>query len=121
LNRRRSECLRNLDDPLKVFSLLTIKSCGLVVMFYAAAVASELVFGIWSVVFGPWSFLGQLGAAGLLAIGLAIAEKHEDEHFVPSAARYYLSRRWRILYGGACGDDFRGHSFENIEGGPWRS
>lgn len=120
MTRRRSECLRNLDDPLKVFSLITIKSCGLVVLFFAGAVASELVFGVWSLLFGALSFLAQLAAAGALAVVLAFAEKHDDEHFVPSAIRYYVSRRWLVLYSGARGDDYRGHSLEkSVAGGPW--
>src|SRR5687767_15419622 len=102
MNRRQSECFRNLDDPLKIFSLITVKSCGLVLMFYAAAVAAELVFGVWTLAFGPWSFLGQIGASGLLAIALVLAERHDDEHLVPSAIRYYASRRSAYIYSGAC-------------------
>ena len=121
MTRRKSECLRNLDDPLKIFSLLTIKSCGLVLLFYAGAVATELVLGLWSLFFGAWSFMGQLAAAGALAIALTFAEKHDDEHLVPSAIRYYVSRRWRILYSGGCSDDFQGHSLEAaVVGGPWQ-
>jgi hypothetical protein len=121
MTRRRSQCLRNLDDPLKVFSLLTIKSCGLVFLFYAGAVATELVFGLWTVFFGPWSFVAQLAAAGLLAIALVFAEKHDDEHLVPSAISYYVSRRWRILYSGGRGDDYQGHVLEgSVVGGPWQ-
>src|SRR3989442_11523923 len=30
LKRRPSQCFRHLDGPLKIFSLLTVKSCGLV-------------------------------------------------------------------------------------------
>ena len=121
MTRRKSECLRNLDDPLKVFSLLTIKSCGLVFLVFAAAAASELVFGLWSLVFGAWSFLAQLGAAGLFAVALALAERHDDEHLVPSAIRYYASRRWRTLYSGGCGDDYQGHRLEAlVAGGPWQ-
>ena len=51
MTRRQSECFRNLDDPLKIFSLLTVKSCGLVILFYGTAVATELVFGLWSLLF----------------------------------------------------------------------
>ncbi len=121
MTRRKSECLRNLDDPLKIFGFLTLKSCGVVLLFYAAAVAAELPFGLWSLVFGSWSFLGQLGAASLLALALAFAERHDDEHLVPSAIRYYVSRRWLVLYGGACADDFRGHTLETrVSGGPWQ-
>src|SRR6266699_3536216 len=99
MKRRQSECFRNLDDPLKIFSLLTFKSCGLVLLFYAGAVATELLFGAL----------------------LAYTERHDDEHLVPSAIRYYASRRWRVLYGGARADQYVGHPLEGlVEGGPWR-
>ena len=121
MNRRQSECFRNLDDPLKIFSLLTVKSCGLVLLFYGSVVASELVFGLWSLMFGDWTFLGQLGAAGLLAVALVYAERHDDEHLVPSAIRYYFSRRSRVLYSGARSAAYQGHPFEKlIEARTWR-
>ena len=121
MTRRQSECFRNLDDPLKIFSILTVKSCGLVLLFYGAAVATELVFGLWSFLLGPWSFLGQLGAAAFLALVLVYTERHDDEHFVPSAIRYYVSRRSRVLYGGARTDAYEGHVFEKLmEGTAWR-
>src|SRR2546425_12712253 len=66
MKRRQSECFRNLDDPLKIFSLLTFKSCGLVLLFYAGAVATEVLLGLWSLLFAEWGFLAQLVAAGLL-------------------------------------------------------
>jgi len=114
VKRRQSECFRNLDDPLKIFSLLTVKSCGLVLLFYAATVISELVFGFCTLLFGSWSFLGQIGAAALVATGLAIAERHDDEHLVPSAIRFYLSRRWQTLYSGACCGQYRRSSPEDV-------
>jgi hypothetical protein len=121
MTRRRSECFRNLDDPLRVFSMLTVKSCGLVVLFYAGTVLAELLFGLFSLLFGGWSFLAQLGAALLVAVALGYAERQDDEHLVPSAIRYYVSRRWRVLYGGASADRFTGHPLEQlVEGGPWR-
>ena len=121
MTRRQSECYRNLDDPLKILSLLTVKSCGLVLLFYGGTVASELFFGLWSLLFGDWSFLAQIGAAGVLATCLAYAERHDDEHLVPSAIRYYASRRWRVLYGGARADRYDGHPLEVLVlGGPWR-
>jgi len=120
VTRRTSECFRNLDDPLRVFSLLTVKSCGLVVLFYGVAVGTELVLGLWSLFFGAWSFLAQLGAALVLAIALVYAEHHDDEHLVPSALRYYASRRWLVLYSGAAAEDYRGHGLEGaVRGGPW--
>ena len=121
MTRRQSECFRNLDDPLKVFSLLTVKSCGLVLLFYGGLVASELLFGLCSLFFGPWSFLAQIAGAVLLAAVLAYTERHDDEHLVPSAIRYYVSRRWRVLYSGARAYAYDGHPLEAVvEGGPWR-
>jgi hypothetical protein len=121
MTRRQSECFRNLDDPLKIFSLLTVKSCGLVLLFYAGLVLSELLFGLCSLLFGPWSFLTQIAGAVLLGAVLAYTERHDDEHLVPSAIRYYASRRWRVLYSGARGDRYAGHPLEGlVEGGPWR-
>lgn len=121
MTRRRSECYRNLDDPLKIFSLLTVKSCGVVLLFYAGTVATELVFGLWSLLFHGWSFLAQLGAAAILAIALVCAERYEDEHYLPAAIRYLVSQRWRTLYSGGCADDYRSNPLERIvQGGPWR-
>ena len=121
MKRRQSECFRNLDDPLKIFSLLTVKSCGLVLLFYAGAVLSELLFGLCSLLVGDWSFLAQIGASALLGGILAFAERHDDEHLVPSAIRYYASRRWRVLYSGARAHPYAGHPLEGlVKGGPWR-
>jgi len=121
MTRRQSECFRNLDDPLKIFSLLTVKSCGLLILFYAGAVASELLFGLCSLLFGNWSFLGQLGMTASLAMFLVFAERHDDEHLVPSAIRYYASRRWRVLYSGARAHPYAGHALEGlVGGGPWQ-
>ena len=120
MTRRQSECFRNLDDPLKVFSLLTVKSCGLVLLFYGFTVVTELLFGLCSLVFGDWSFLAQLGASLVVALLLAWAERQDDEHLVPAAIRYYASRRWRVLYSGAHGEHYAGHPLEDlVEGGPW--
>jgi hypothetical protein len=121
MTRRHSECFRNLDDPLKILSLLTVKSCGLVLLFYGGTVAAELLFGLCSFLFGDWSFLAQLGAAAVVAVALALAERQDDEHFVPAAIRYYASRRWRVLYSGGRSDRYAGHPLEElVEGGPWR-
>jgi hypothetical protein len=121
MTRRQSECFRNLDDPLKIFSLLTVKSCGLVLLFYAGLVMSELLFGLCSLLFGPWSFLAQIAGAVLLGAVLAYTERHDDEHLVPSAIRYYLSRRWRVLYSGGHCDRYVGHPLEAlVQGGPWQ-
>jgi hypothetical protein len=120
MKRRQSECFRNLDDPLKVFSLLTVRSCGLVLLFYAGTVLSELLFGLCSLFFGGWSFLAQIGASALVGVVLAFAERHDDEHLVPSAIRYYASGRWRVLYSGGRGQAYAGHPLEElVEGGPW--
>jgi len=121
MTRRQSECFRNLDDPLKVFSLLTVKSCGLVLLFYAAMLLLELLFGVFSLLFDDLSFVAQLGAALMLGAVLVHAERQDDEHLVPAAIRYYASRRWRVLYSGAVGDRYTGNPLEPlVAGGPWR-
>jgi hypothetical protein len=99
--RRQTEVLRNLDDNLKVLNFLTFKSCGFVVMFYSLCYALELVFGAFSLVFGALGVIAQFGATAVFAVFLSWVERHEDEHYVPSAVRYYCSRPWRVLYAGA--------------------
>ena len=100
--RRQTDVLRNLDDPLKVLGILTFRSCGLVFIVFAGSVGLDLVTGILSVL--PPKDLGLVWALSLTvaaATGLAYAERHEDQHLVPSAIAYYVSRPWRVIYGGA--------------------
>jgi hypothetical protein len=98
--RRQSEVLRNLDDVLRVFHLLTMRSCGLVLMFYSLCYAAELVLHVFSLAFGTLGPVMQFVATAACAMGLSWVEKHEDEHYVPSAIRYWLGRPWRVLYAG---------------------
>jgi hypothetical protein len=98
--RRQSPVLRNLDDPLRVLNLLSLRSCGLVVVSYGAANALELALGLFTRAFGSLAFLGELGLAALVGMGLALAERADDEHLVPAAIRYYATRPWRVLYSG---------------------
>ncbi len=98
--RRQSDVLRNLDDTLKVFHLLTMRSCGLVVMFYSLCYAAELLFHVFSLLFGAIGPMVQLALTAACAMALAWVEKHEDEHFVPSAIRWWVARPWRVLYAG---------------------
>lgn len=98
--RRQTDVLRNLDDTLKIMNFLTMRSCGLVLMFYSLCYAAELVFSLFSFFFGAASILGQFALTGACAAALSWVEKHEDEHYVPSAIRYYVARPWRVLYAG---------------------
>lgn len=100
--RRQTDVLRNLDDPLKVLGVLTFRSCGLVFIVFAGSVGLDLVTGLLSVL--PPKDLGLVWALSLTAgaaAGLAYAERHEDQHLVPSAIAYYASRPWRVIYSGA--------------------
>ena len=99
--RRQTEVLRNLDDNLKVLNFLTLKSCGLVVMFYSLCYGLELFTGVFSFFFGVLGVISQFGLTAVVAVALSWVEKHEDEHYVPSAIRYYQSRPWRVLFAGA--------------------
>jgi hypothetical protein len=98
--RRQTPVLRNLDDPLRVLNLLSLRSCGLVLISYAVANALEVAVGLFTFLFGGFAFLGELAVAALVFIGLVLAERADDEHWVPSAIRYYLSRPWGALYSG---------------------
>lgn len=98
--RRQTPVLRNLDDPLRILGFLSLRSCGLVLLFFAGAHALEALFGLLSLLFGTWAFLVELAASGMLAVLLSVAERADDEHLVPSAIRYLLARPWAVLYSG---------------------
>ena len=99
--RRQTEVLRNLDDSLRILNLLTLRSCGLVVVFYSLCFALELAFGAFTALFGPGGFPAQLALTAALAFALSWVEKHDEEHYVPSALRYLAERPWRRIYGAA--------------------
>ena len=107
--RRQTEVLRNLDDSLRVLNFLTLRSCGLVVLFYSGCYALDLTFRVWTFLFGQWSFFAQLVATLAVAVALSWVENHEDEHLVPSAIRYFVARPWRYVYSGARGDGNPSH------------
>ena len=96
--RRQTQVLRNLDDHLKVFNLLTVKSCGLVVLVYAGCYAAELLLGAFTWMFGAFASISQFLVAGAAAMALAWVERHEDEHYVPSILAYWRDRPWKTLY-----------------------
>jgi hypothetical protein len=89
--RRVSEPLRNLDDSLRVFHVLTFRSCGLVMAFFSLCHGLEWQFRTWSILFGSLSFAFELAVSGGLALVLAWIERHDDEHYVPSAVRFYAN------------------------------
>ena len=98
--RRQTLVLRNLDDPLKVLGFLSLRSCGLVLIVFAALHGVEALFGLVSLLVGTWAFLVELGLAAALGVLLHIAEGADDEYLVPSALRYFLDRPWTVLYSG---------------------
>jgi hypothetical protein len=99
--RRETACQRNLDDPLKLFGIITVRSSGLVLMVFGVAHFIEMTTGLWSRLFGAWSvLLGELGLAAVFGMLLAWTERYEDEHYVPSMLRYYASGRWRFIHAG---------------------
>jgi hypothetical protein len=112
--RRQTHVLRNLDDNLKVFNLLTVKSCGLVVLVYAACFAAELVFRLFTLLFGHVGSLAQFGVAGVAVAALAWVERYEDEHYVPSMIDYWRARPWRTLYAGGRADPYAPPSIERV-------
>ena len=118
MTRRQSECFRNLDDPLKIFSLLTVKSCGLVLLFYGCTVATELLFGLCSLLFGDWSFLAQLGAA--LVVAVAPGLRRAPGRRAPRPLGDPLLRvspLARALQRRRAASDYAGHPLEAARGG----
>jgi hypothetical protein len=118
--RRQTPVLRNLDDPLRILGFLSLRSCGLVLFFFAGLHALEALFGLLSLVFGTWAFLAELGASGVLAVLLSVAERADDEHLVPSAIRYLLGRPWTVLYSGGRADHHRRPELQRILDAPFR-
>src|SRR5262245_10862081 len=98
--RRQTPVLRNLDDPLRVLGLLSLRSCGLVLFAFAALHGVEAASGLLTVLTGGWAFLAELLVAAAVAFVLSVAERTDDEHLVPSALRFYLSRPRTVLYSG---------------------
>ena len=112
--RRQNAVLRNLDEPLKLFGLLTMRSCALLLFFYSACYMLDLTLGVWSWMFGDLSLLGILGLTGLVGIVLVHVERQEDEHHVPGMIKFYLSRPGRFIYSGGKSDTFSGHEFTSL-------
>jgi len=81
-------------------------------MTFAISFGLEMSLGVWSFAFGRWAFLGELVTTLLSGFILRIVEGRDDEHYVPSAIEYYLSRPWRTLYSAGVPDEFRGHRLE---------
>lgn len=99
--RRQSEVYRNIDDPLKVMGVLSLKSCSMLVALYGVSYVLDFVTDFWRRAFGPGAFLLELALFAAVAFVLMYAEKHDDEHLVWSMLRYWASRRTRVLYCGA--------------------
>src|SRR5262245_12066781 len=117
--RRQTPVLRNLDDPLRVLGLLSLRSCGLVLLVFAAIHGVEAVTGLVSLLTGGWAFLAELLAAAAVGFVLSVAERTDDEHLVPSALRFYLSRPGAVLYSG--GQAAPEHGLERVfDGGHGR-
>lgn len=95
--KRVSEPLRNLDDSLRVFHLLTFRSCGIVLAFFSLCHGLEWQLRLWSGLLGPLSFAFELALTGGLAFVLAWVERSDDEHLVPSALRYYADRLFQKI------------------------
>jgi hypothetical protein len=110
--RRQTPVLRNLDDPLRVLGLLSLRSCGLVLFFFAALHGVEATTGLVSLLTSGWAFLAELVAAGAVAVLLSVAERTDDEHLVPSALRFYLGRPGSALYSG--GKATPSHGLERV-------
>lgn len=100
--RRQSQVHKNLSDTLKLFGVISFRSCGLVVVVNGLLQAVELLGHPFSRLLGDFFGIAfQLGVTALVATLLAWVERYADEHYVPSAIRYYTQRPWRVLYSAA--------------------
>ena len=92
--RRQSEVLRNIDDTLLVFNFLSVRSLMLSISAYLIAWG---LLDLFALIGNPFLVIHVFIAVVMLL--LAWAERHDDEHLVPSAIRYYVRRY--PLYSGA--------------------
>lgn len=97
--RRKTQVLRKLDDPVKLGGVVTVRTAGLLCLSTVTTLYSEVTLSLFSGLFGRRAGLPvMLVIIASLALALVAAERHEDEHFVPSLVRYYASGRWRGVF-----------------------
>jgi hypothetical protein len=114
--RRGRPVRKLLDEPLKVAGLLTLRSCGVVFCVYGVCYfVLELVLGLWSRLLGAWSLFGPISCAIAVGAVLRVAEAFDDEHAVPSALRFFLSRRTRHVYAAGRSEGFTPHAPEPLD------
>jgi hypothetical protein len=100
--KRLADTMRNLDDSLKIFNFITLKSAGVVLVFFGGTWLLDMLTGCWDLIFGMgWGFMAHKLATAFIALCLHWVEKQEDEFYVPSAIVHYATRPWRYIYSGA--------------------
>lgn len=104
--RRTRPVRKLLDEPLKLLGLLTLRSAAWAVVVYCLNYfVLELVFGVWSAMFGPLAaLLAPLGVALLVACVLGLVESYEDQHAFGAAVRFHWDGQSRIVYSAGCPD-----------------
>jgi hypothetical protein len=102
--KRQSQPLRNIDDNLKLFDLITFRSFGFVMMTFSGLMGLNWSTGLLTLMFGKFQIIANLAGSGFVLMVLAWAEKHDDEHLVPSALRFYTSGSTSVIYSGARGE-----------------
>jgi hypothetical protein len=102
--KRVAKTKRNLDDSLKLFNFITLRSAGGVLVFFGGSLA---LFGS-----GPRGFFAHKIATLAVALIFHWIEKHEDEWYIPSAISFYRNRHWRVIYSAA--HETGGRSLEEL-------
>ena len=112
--RRLSAVHRNLDDPLKLGPLAP-RSWGIVMVAFALLQLEERLLGFLSVL-PPRNggFLWMLVIVSALVAWLAYVERHEDQHHIPSALRFHLSRPDRYVYSAAAADHRESRPLDDV-------
>ncbi len=100
--RRQTQVHKNLSDTLKLFGVISFRSCGLVVVVNGLLQAIELMGHPLARLLGDFAgIVLQFAITGAVAVALAWIERYTDEYHVPSAIRFFVQRDWRYLYSAA--------------------
>ena len=114
--RRKAKVLRNLDDRLMIGGVLSWNSAVFLGVVFGVVTGVDLMLDLWRTLFGHQAFMARLAVLVACALGLSYAERYEDEHFVVSAIRYGLERRWRVLYSGVSRDGWTPNVADRVLG-----
>lgn len=115
--RRVHSVDRNVGDVVRGWGGISAYNIGLLAVGYAVLQVLEVLFHVWSALFGRAAgFLFPLGVALVAAVVLSRVERRHGAHHALSAVRYYTRRRWRFVYSPLARPRRTASAFERLEG-----